>query len=448
MIRKSTLLVLLAAIVLGAAVYYFDWRRSQKEIEKEPADTEKLAYSIQPQDVSSLTIKHPANPAEPVLHFEKRNGIWQVTQPIETQADQTSVEGIVDSLASARISQIEPGTPDRLKVFGLDPPAVSLEFQLQNGAKHTLALGSKDFTGISAYALVDSGKDAALLPESLLISASKSLQELRDRNVLHLTSSDVAAFDLKNSSGQVSAKKEKEEWKFTKPAEARGDASSIDGLLATISSAKMTAVTSESPDHLGKYGLASPAISFAAVNTQGKTTTLIVGKKEDGQYFARDTSRPTIFRVDEGLYKKLAQTAGDLRDKKLAHFDPAAINHVEIHNASGTFICTRKSDTDWTIDAPTDQKGKSAEISKLFLPLEQASAEQILDQPPADLRAKLAKPAFEATLTDKSGKKLTVQISGESGGFVYAKTSDNPAIYKLNKQILSDLNFSNMFPTS
>ncbi len=448
MIRKPTLLVLLVAMVLGAAVYFFDWRRSQKESEKPPADAEKPAYAIQPQDINSLTIKHPENSAEPVLRFEKRNGNWQVTQPLETPADESSLEGIVDSLSSARIAQNEPGAPDRLKVFGLDPPAVLVEFQLQNGAKHTLALGHKDFTGISVYAIVDAAKDVALLPESLLVSTSKNLQDLRDKNVLHMVSGDVVSFELKSPSGQLSAKKEKDEWRFTKPAAARGDGNSIDSLLATIASAKMTGIASETPDNLAKYGLASPAIMFTAVDSKGKTSTLIVGKKEDGQYFARDTSRPTIFRMDEDLYKKLAQNLGDLRDKKLAHFDPAAINHVEIHNASGTFICTRKSESDWTIEAPADQKGKSPEISKLFLPLEQAVADQVFDQPSADLRAKLAKPAFEASLTDKSGKKLTVQISGESGGFVYARTSDSPAIYKFNKQILSDLSFSNMFPTS
>lgn len=440
--------MLLAAIVLGAAVYYFDWRRSQKETERGPADTEKMAYSIQPQDITSLTITHPTNPTEPVMRFEKRNGTWQITQPIETQADQIALEGITDSLAGARISQTEPGTPDRLKVFGLDPPAVSVEFQLHDGAKHTLALGSKDFSGISAYAIVDSGKDAALLPESLLVTVNKPLQDLRDRNVLHLASGDVVAFDLKDASGQMSAKKEKEEWKFTKPAGSRADESSVNSLLAELGAAKMTAVASESAVNLAKYGLTNPAISFSALDGKGKSATLIVGNKEGDQYYARDTSRPMVFLIDEALYKRLVPNYSDLRDKKLAHFDPAAMNQVEIHNTSGTFICTRKSDTDWTIDAPADQKGKSADVSKLFLPLEQAVAEQIFDQPRADLRAKLAKPAFEATLTDKSGKKLTVQISGEPGGFVYARTSDSPAIYKLNKQILTDLNFSNMFPTS
>jgi len=158
MIKKTTLFVLLGAILLGAAVYYFDWRRSQKEIEKPPADTEKLAYSIQPQDVTSLVLSRPANPSEPELRIEKRNGVWQVLLPIETQADGPSLEGIVSGLAGARISQTEPGTPDRLKVYGLDPPAVLIEFQLQSGSKHTLLMGNKDFTQTLAYSIVD-GKE-------------------------------------------------------------------------------------------------------------------------------------------------------------------------------------------------------------------------------------------------------------------------------------------------
>jgi hypothetical protein len=448
MIRKSTLVVFLAAVALGAAVYYFDWRRSQKENENPSADAEKPAYSIQPQEVSSLTITHPGNSSGSVLRFEKRGGVWQVTQPIETQADQFSMEGIVNSLSSSRIAQTEPGTPDRLKMFGLDPPAVAIEFQMQNGAKHRLALGNKDFSGISVYAIVDQAKDVALLPESLLLSANKPLQDLRDRNVLAIVSGEIVSFDLKNPSGQISATKEKDEWKFNKPAEFRGDQGNIDAFLRALGSAKMAAIASESPENSAKYGLASPAISFTAVDGKGKTSTLVVGKKEDSQYFARDTSRPTIFRIDEELYKKLVQNSGDLRDKKVVHFDPAAIHQVEVHNASGTIVCTRKSEAEWTVDAPPDQKGKPAEISKLFTPLEQAVAEQIFDQPSADLRAKLAKPVFQAILTEKSGKGLSVQISAASGGFVYARTSQSPAIYKLHQQILSDLSFSNLQPSS
>jgi hypothetical protein len=441
MIKKTTLFVLLGAILLGAGVYYFDWRRSQKENEKPPADTQKLAYSIQPQDVTSLVLSRPANPGEPALRIEKRNGVWQILQPIETQGDQSALEGITSGLAGARISQTEPGTPDRLKVFGLAPPAVSLEFHLQNGSKHTLLMGNKDFTQTLAYSIVDGSKSVDLLPESLLISLSKSAQDLRDRDVLHVVSGQVASFSLENSSGRLEAKKEKDAWQFTNPSGALADDGSVNSLLSSLGSAKMTAISSETPDNLAKYGLASPAITFTATDEKGKTSTLVAGKKEGADYFARDASRPMIFRISEDLFKKLSENYNDLRDKRVVHYDSAAITHVEIRNVSGTIAATRKSENEWTADEPADLKGKSAEISRVFSALDQARAVEIFDHPAPAITAKLAKPDVDAILTTKGGKKLTVEISKESDGFVYARTSDGPAVYKLSKQTLEDLKF-------
>jgi Domain of unknown function (DUF4340) len=455
MIKKSTLIVLLLAVIVGAAAYYFDWKRGQKEAANSPADTTKLAFTLQADDISSLTISYPADSKSQPIRFEKQNGVWQITQPLQTSADDASLQGIVQQLASARVAQTEPGTPDRLKVFGLDPPAVVLDFQMKNGKKHSLRLGKKDFTGVSVYAIVDGAKDVALLPESLLVSADKPLQDLRDHSVLHFATPDVNSFDLKNSSGELAATKDHYAWKFSKPSSAPGDGDAINSLLATVASGRMTTIASETPDNLAKYGLASPAISFTTADTKGKSATLLVGKKEGDEYFARDTSRPTIFRINQSLYKKLTENFSDLRDKKLVHFDPETITHAEIHNASGTILAARKNETDWVLDAtaPKDEKGKQNDqqkdkqqanpvnLDKLFNPLQQASADEIFDHPsPAQLAA-LAKPAFEASLADKSGKILKIEISKESGGSVYARTSEAPTIYKLKPQILTELNF-------
>jgi hypothetical protein len=460
MIKKSTLIVLLAAVVLGAAAYYFDWKRGQKEAANSPADTTKPAFTLQADDISSLTISYPADPKSQPIHFEKQNGAWQITQPIQTGADDASLQGILQQLTSARVAQTEPGTPDRLKVFGLDTPALTLDFQTLNGAKHSLRLGKKDFTGVSVYAIVDSAKDVALLPESLLVSADKPLQDLRDHSVLHFVTAEVNSFDLKNASGELAAAKDHDAWKFTKPNSAPGDGDAINSLLSAVSNARMTTIASETPDNLAKYGLESPGISFTVTDAKGKTVTLLLGKKEGDENFARDTSRPTIFRINQGLYKKLTESFTDVRDKKLAHFDPANISHVEIHNASGTILCTRKNESDWAFDASAQkdenakqndqqendkqkdkQQTKPVSLEKLFTPLQQATAEEIFDTPKPALLAKLTKPAFEAILTDKSGKILKIEISKESGGFAYARTSEAPTIYKLKAQILTDLSF-------
>jgi hypothetical protein len=453
MIKKSTLIVLLAAVIAGAAAYYFDWKRGQKEAENAPADSTKPAFSLKADDISALTISYPADPKSQPIHFEKQNGAWQITAPLQTGADDPSLQGIIQQLASVRVAQTEPGTPDRLKVFGLDSPVLTLDFQTQNGAKHSLRLGKKDFTGVSVYAIVDNAKDVALLPESLLVSADKPLQDLRDHSVLHFVTDDVKSFGLKNSSGELAAAKDHDVWKFTKPTTALGDGAAINALLSTVANAKTSTIVSETADGLPKYGLASPAISFSVADAKGGIATLLVGTKEGEEYFARDAARPTIFRINQDLYKTLAQNFSDMRDKKLAHFDPATITHAEIHNASGTIMATRKNETDWALDTSTQKDEKPSDkpkdnpqpkplsLDKLFTPLQQATAEEIFDKPTPAIVAKLEKPAFEAVLTDKSGKILKIEISQESGGFVYACTSESPLIYKLKPEILTNLSF-------
>jgi hypothetical protein len=441
MIKKPTLIVLACAVILGAVVYYFDWKRGQKETL--PSDKNKPAFSIQAEDVTSLTLSRPAKGNEPTIQIVKRDGAWRIVQPVETEADNAAIEGIVDGIARAHVSQTEPGGPDRLKAYGLEPPELSIQFQVKNGAKHKLWMGNEDFTSLYAYSIVDGAKDVSLLPKSLLSMSDKSLDDLRDRSVLHINRSPahVSSFDLKNSAGEIAATKEKDEWKFTKPGPSLADSDDVDALMSSLRNAKMTAIVSEKPENLSKYGLANPSITFTVADDAGKKSTLLVGKKEGDDYFARDDSRPLVFRINSDVYKKLAEKYDDLRDKRVVHFAETDIKHIEFRNASGTMVATRKNATDWTADAPSDIKGKSAEAWKILSPLSQARAEEVLDHPSGDLLAKVAKPAIEVDLTDKDGKRFTLRISTESGDFVYALASGNPALYKLKKQVLEDLNF-------
>lgn len=448
MIKKPTLIVLLCAILLGGSVYYFDYYRSLKEKEKPAEDSSKPAFSIPSgADINSLTLTHPAMSGMPPIQFEKRNGSWQILQPLQTEADSRAMQNIVEGLTSARIGGTEPGTPDRLKVYSLDPPAVAIDFQLANGSKHSVKLGTKDFTGVSVYSIVDGGKDVSLLPLSLLTAADLPLKELRDRAVLHIVAGNVSSLTLKNSAGELAASKEKAAdnraapWKFTKPNAALADDQEVNALLGSIANAKMTEIVAESADNLGQYGLANPAVAFSAVDDKGKISTLLVGKKSGDEYFARDPSRPMVFRIDSNVFKKLSENYADLRDKKLARFDPSDVDDLELRNPNGTVACVRKTGEQWTIDSPADQKGKSAAAWKILTPITTGRAEEVLDHPSPEILAKLAKPAIEVTLTKKDGQKIVVRLSGVSGDAVYVQTSGSPTVYKLKKQIFDDLNF-------
>jgi hypothetical protein len=441
MIKKSTLFILLSAIVLGAAVYYFDWKRGQKDAEKSAADTSKPVFSLPAgSDIVSIVITHPQVAGEGPIRLEKQNGTWQILQPLHTQADEHLVSGIIETLGNSRIESNQPGTPDRLKAYGLDPPAVSVEFKLQNGSQHRLKLGNKDFTNTYVYGQID-GKEVALVPNALRMQTDLSADFLRDHNVLHIAENNVNSFSLKNPAGQIDAKKEKAGWTFTKPdAGQLADDSDVTALLNSVSSAKMTAVVAESADNLDKYGLNAPPITFTATNENEQTATLLLGKKEGSDYYAKDTSHPTIFKVNETLYKKLAETYGDLRDKKLVHLAQSDVTRAELHNENGTVVIAPKSEQDWVAEAPPEMKDKAIATWKIFPPIVNARATAVVDHPSAEIQTKLAKPLVQITLTAKDGRKITVSLTPEIGDFVYAKTSDAATVYKLNKNILADLN--------
>jgi hypothetical protein len=441
MIKKPTLVILVLAILAGAAAYWFDWKKAQNEDSKTPDDAGKPAFTVTPEQITSIVISRVGEPAESAIHLGKRNAEWQITQPVQTLADAPTAEGLVDSIAAARIAQTEPGTPDQLKSYGLTPPVVTIEFQTQSGANHSIKLGKKDFTGASVYSQIDGAKDVALLPEALLTSSEKSLNDFRDRSVLAVVPDQVTSIELKNASGEIALTKAKGDWTFTRPSGAGADGAAIDSLLSSISSAKTPSVIRETADDLGKYGISSPAITFSTADSKGKTTTLLVGKKDGDAYFARDSGRPMVFTINEDLYKKLSQNFGDLRDKRIVRFDPATVTHMEIQNADGAISCTRKNEEEWTFDTPPDLKGKPASGEKVFGTLDRARAEQVIDNPPASLTAKFAKPAFQGVFTGKEGTKLTVAISKDVDGFVYARTSAGSSVFKLKKQVLEDLTF-------
>ena len=439
MIKKPTLVVLLCAVILGGVVYYLNVKQTKEA--NVSTDTSKPALSMQASDVTGLTLSRPAKTGEPPIRFEKKGGSWQIDQPVETGADESSVDGIVDSAVGARVSQTEPGSADRLKAFGLDPPEVSLEFQLRNGTKHTIALGEKDITGSYVYGIVDGAKTVSLLPESILSAADKSFDDLRDRAVLHIAGAQVASFELKNSSGEMDAAKQNNQWKFTKPTITFADNDAVSSLLSSIENGRVVAIVSEKPDNLGKYGLANPSITFTASNDIGRKSVLLVGGKSGDNYYARDPSRPMIFSVNDAVHTQLAKMFSDLRDKKLAHFDPADMNRVEIHNEHGTIIAIRKNETDWTIDSPAAQKGKPAAWSKVIDPITAFQAQKVIDHAEANVIAQLAKPGIEVDLTDKSGKQITLKMSKPSGDIVYTRMSDSPAVYQLKKEDYDGLNF-------
>ncbi|HEV2315202.1 MAG TPA: DUF4340 domain-containing protein [Candidatus Acidoferrales bacterium] len=431
--KKSTLIVVALAVALGAFVYFYDSKRSVAPPTEEASW--KPAFAVNANQITGLTLVSATGRTV----FAKEGRDWRITQPVSTQADQTSISGIVSDLSNAKIRRSFAPT-DNLSTYGLAPAAVTIDFQQKGGVEHTIRLGDKDFSGNVVYALIDASKNVDLLPVSLLDETNKPMSQLRDRSLLELNDAEITGITIDDASGAIAVTKKNSTWEIAKPKEVLADSSAVDSLASALSTDKFTDVVSESPDDLAKYGLTHPSMSVTAA-IKGQEFHLLVGKKNGDNYYARDTARPMIFEISSTVYDALNKKLFDLRDKSILQFDPANVTVVEIHNASGAIQCVQGKDDQWTILQPVADKGKAIQSWKILDPLQNARAKQIYDTPSRSVLAHLAKPAIDVILTDKSGKKTTIDISAAVGDSVYVRTTAGPEVYELNTQILKDLGF-------
>lgn len=312
MIKKPTLILLVFAIALGLAVYYFDWKRSENV--KPPADTSKPAFSVDASKISAFTLTHPVQKDDVPIRFEKRDGTWWIAQPIDARADQSTAEGIVDQLAEDRVSQTEPGTEDRRKAYGLDPAQISIEFELQGGVKHTLSIGNKDFSGDSAYTIVDGAPKVSLLPATIAESSGKPLQQLRDRSIVHIDAANLQRVEIHDANGDIiltAAKGKSDEWTIDSPAAEKGKLAPSWKALDPFTGLQADDVIDHPAAKLTAL-LANPAIRAVFTSEDGKQVTLRVSKPSGDVVYAQASDSPSLYTLNKQTLTSLNLKPGDL----------------------------------------------------------------------------------------------------------------------------------------
>ena len=435
--KKSTLILLLVAVLGGALVYYTEIKPGKPRDEEK--DESREAFKLNREDINQIVLTR----AGQNVTFENKDNKWLITQPLNATADESTINSIIGDLVSARITRDIPATAEQLKNFGLTEPKVKLEVKLKNGQSHKIELGDKDFSGSAVYAKIDGGQSIASLSGSLLTSADKDLKDLRDRSVLGgLSQYDIKGLKLNTESGPVALAKEGEGWKLIAPVSGNAEETEVNSLLSEITSAKAADVVSETADDLAKYGLNASKIGLTAQLTSGSERVLSIGSKVDEQYYAKASDRPQIYKIEKALYDKLNVKLASLRSKEFLKVSQDEVTRVQIKNPNipSLIVEADKDHTKWLIKEPADKKDKEATAFKIFTPL-QSKAEEVLDKPSAAILAKLAKPAVTVKLTFKDGKTAGLNVSAADGDNIYVRVDGNPTVYKLNKTMLESLSF-------
>lgn len=161
MLRRSTWVILILAVVLVAATIYWQRTRESRELTVEATPTavgEQLEFGFSSAQVSEAVIQDAEG--NTVVLERGADGAWAVVRPKVERTDSQKVENaLMQFLQPQTVSEINAQTA--LSDLGLDPPAYLVLLRLDDGREVVVNIGKVTPTG-SGYYVLNSGKGRGL----------------------------------------------------------------------------------------------------------------------------------------------------------------------------------------------------------------------------------------------------------------------------------------------
>jgi Domain of unknown function (DUF4340) len=293
--------LIIAVIVLAALAGFLYWSQHRKPpVESAvPSNATTVILQIDPTAATQLVIKQKGS--DPVT-LRKAEGKWQITEPKPYRADQAAVFGLLSTVSALSADRVvEEKAADR-KQYGLEEPAVEVD-----AGAHQLVLGDDTPAGGDVYAAVAGDPRVFTVSSYIKTSLAKSLNDLRDKNLLALTADKVSRVELIKKGQDLEFDRTKDGWQILKPAASPADASSVNNLVRSLISAKMDL------NAAGTGFAQGTPVGTAKLTGDSGVQTLEVRKNKD-DYYAKSSATEGTYKVDSSI--------GQAFDKKIDEFQP------------------------------------------------------------------------------------------------------------------------------
>lgn len=322
---RSTLVLLALFLAIGGYAWFVERERPPAS----EADANEQAFDVAAGRITDLTV-NAANGDVTVLTRTENEIDWEVTAPVETEADDNAATAIATTLAALEIRRVVEDAAADLAPFGLAEPPVRVTFATPDGDPTTLSVGDESPTGGEHYAAV--GSRVILVAGFVESTLNRTTFELRDRSILEFTVPDVTSLAVAQGDDTLRFAKADGDWRVVEPLDARADFGLVEAMIGRLGSGEMVAIESDSAAEgsLEPFGLTEPRLT-ATVEVGGESHTLLVGDENpETTVYARDAARELVFTIDAALVDDLARGADTYRQKDLFDFRPFNANTLTV----------------------------------------------------------------------------------------------------------------------
>ena len=432
---KGTSLLFIIFLILGAYVYFAEYRGRDERQKQEEA--KKKVFQVEQKDVTEITLTYPDRT---IAGVKKGENQWQFTNPAGIEADSDEWEMLASNIPKIEREDTVAENPQDLTPFGLKQPTVTVDAKLTGGQSIGISFGAENPRKTYHYAKLASSNDVFLSPNSWATVFTRTVSDLRNKKVLQFETDDIDAVRIADGTKELEFQKAGEHWQLKKPSDTAADDPEITSFISSIRFARASSFP-DPPVDAKTAGLDSPAIRISLHDKKANADRVLLAGKtaETDKYYARDASRDSIFIVDKEIPDKARRPVFDWRDKSIAKIDRNNIEEIEIQRGSEK-SSFKKADADWKL--PDGRKLQFDKVSSMLTSLEFDKAKDVIDSPKPPAVYGLDKPRVEVVFRKGSNELGRVRFGAESKTpeGVYTKTSDSPAVKVVGKDVFDKFN--------
>jgi hypothetical protein len=382
-------------LILAAGYGGLRWRQEQRVARDKEA---KKVFHLKETDVSDLRLVR----GKDEVRLVKKDKVWRLTAPLETQADQAIVDSMLTTLARLR-KERDLGAEKDLKAFGLDKPGLVVQFTAK-GQPHWLTVGAKAPGDQNYYALRDQDPRLFTISMGSKDSLDRQLLALRDKTLLAFITGEVKGLKVKGPKLAVTLEKTgPRTWRWVGRPDFRVRGDRVEKLVREIHIARARDFLEPPPKNLAALGLVPDRRTEITVVTPAGDRTLWLGAKKADALYARKSPEGPVMLVDATLAETIHKVLAALEDRRLWSGAIPDVHQV-VWGPPGRTWTARKDQNTWKISGPdqaaTQQPGVRLEMA--LWNFQKLEGEKI--PPPGTAPA--GPPAFVLELLDKAGKPL------------------------------------------
>ena len=429
---------LIVLVVVAAALGWFAWRDSKKEVAT--GEKHDKVFDVQADKIDEVSIKSESGDK---TGLRKAGNDWQMVQPAAAQPDIGEISGITSSLASLEIQKVVDENPPDVKQYGLAAPRVEVGFK-SGGKEHRLQIGNKTPPGTDLYAKLADQKKVFLIAGYLDTTFNRGTFDLRDKSVLKLDRDKIDSVEVATPQRTLRVAKQNGEWQIASPVQARGDLSSVEGLVGRLATLQMKSIAADNATDFKQYGLDKPAATVRLGTGSSQAALAVGGSSGEGAVYARDLSRPAVFTIESSVLDDLKKDPSEYRLKDLFDARSFTATRLEIvRNAqTSTFEKSKVKGKDgqeedkWRQTSPTAREVDQAKVDTLLSTITGTRATSFVD---STAGTALDKPELSVVLKYDDGKKEDRVTFGRAGGDAYAARAGVPGAARIEVATLDSI---------